>query len=460
MRSSLRERRLLAAVQEVGDVRVFLGFRHAELGLAGRRHHAAQDVFQLVGREQHAEERRQRLGIERHAERGRKLDDALTGEAVELRIEQGGEDFPDPVGAEVEAEDAVAVLHPLVVADHRGRDELVVFLGLVGGVHGLHRVFRAGARLRRVRRRLCDAVPAVVAIHGEVAADDSGDADAAGQRGAQPGDVVGAGLRRGVAAVGEGVHDGGDAGVVQDLRQGDGVVLVRVHAAGRHQAHQVAGALGLAEFADEVSERRGLGDAAVGNGVADAHQFLMHHAAGADIHVADLGVAHLPLGQADIAAGGVQEGVRARLPQLGEGGGPGEADGVVLGRFPPAEAIEDHQHYRTNRLRHGSGPCLWLLELASVLGRNKGGAATDEQPREAARACCQPAARSDGRSVGWIVKVRSGTIESIGAGHSSLCHGRPTGRAEGPPEDRLRPATRDFAAGSERRRGWQGQARP
>ena len=84
----------------------------------------------------------------------------------------------------------------------------------------------------------------------------------------------------------------------------------------------------------------------------------MHHAAGADVHVANLGVAHLPVGQADVAAGGVQKSVRTGLPQLGEGGGLGEADGVVLGCLTPAEAIEDHQHYRTNRLRHGSGPCL------------------------------------------------------------------------------------------------------
>ncbi len=37
------------------------------------------------------------------------------------------------------------------------------------------------------------------------------------------------------------------------------------------------------------------------------------------------------------------------------------------------------------------------------------------------------------------------------------CHGRPTGRAEGPPEDRLRPATHDFAGGNCKSRGWPGQ---
>ena len=51
------------------------------------------------------------------------------------------------------------------------------------------------------------------------------------------------------------------------------------------------------------------------NGVTDPHEFLAHHAAGADVHVADFGVAHLPVGQADVAAGGMQEGVRTGLPQ-------------------------------------------------------------------------------------------------------------------------------------------------
>jgi hypothetical protein len=33
-------------------------------------------------------------------------------------------------------------------------------------------------------------------------------------------------------------------------------------------------------------------------------------------------------------------------------------------------------------------------------------------------------------------------------------HGRPTGQADGPPEDRLRPAIHVFLAGPSERRGW------
>ena len=173
---------------------------------------------------------------------------------------------------------------------------------------------------------------------------------------AQLRDVVGAGTRWRVAAVGEGVHDRRHFRVVQDLRQRDRVVLMRMHAAGRHQAHQMAGAAGRLQLADQLDERRRLGDAAVLDGVADARQFLHHHAAGADVEVADLGVAHLAVGQADIAAGGVQEGVRAALPQPVEVRLARLADGIVGGVLAPAEAVEDHQHHRPNRLRHGATP--------------------------------------------------------------------------------------------------------
>ena len=170
-----------------------------------------------------------------------------------------------------------------------------------------------------------------------------------GQRGLQAGQVLGGGLRRRVAAVGDRMHDGLAAGLVQVGGQRRGMVLVRVHAAGRDQADQVAGAAGLLQRVDQRGEGGRLGDAAVRDGVADAHQFLLHHAAGADIQVADLGVAHLAVRQSDIAAGGVQEGVRAGLPQAGEGRGLRQAHGVVRAVLTPAEAVEDHQHYRSGR---------------------------------------------------------------------------------------------------------------
>ena len=87
-----------------------------------------------------------------------------------------------------------------------------------------------------------------------------------------------------------------------------------------------------------------------------ADELLLHDAAGADVQMADLGIPHLAFGQADVPARGMQEGVRAGIPQAGEGGGLREADGVIVGVFAPAEAVQDHQHHRSD-----CHMCLFLL---------------------------------------------------------------------------------------------------
>ena len=111
----------------------------------------------------------------------------------------------------------------------------------------------------------------------------------------------------------------------------------------------MAGAAGFLQRVHQCGEGRRLGDAAVGHGVTNAHEFLLHDATGADVQVADLGVAHLAARQSDIVAGGVQERMRACLPQAREDWRFCLPDGVV-GRFlSPAEAVEDHQHYRSGR---------------------------------------------------------------------------------------------------------------
>ena len=144
--------------------------------------HLAEDVVQLLRREQHAEVRREFVGIARHAGGGGELDDPLAREAIELRLQQRGEDFAHPVGAEVEAQDAVAVLHAFVVADDGGHDELVGHVVRVGVLHHLHRIVEMGAVGFGERGiGLGDAVPALVAVHRVVAADDGADRDRIGQ---------------------------------------------------------------------------------------------------------------------------------------------------------------------------------------------------------------------------------------------------------------------------------------
>ena len=201
----------------------------------------------------------------------------------------------------------------------------------------------------------------MVAIHGVVAAANRGDRHRRRQRRTQALDVLARRSRRRVAAVGEGMHDSRHTCLREHLRQRRRVILMRMHAARRDQAHQVAGAAGLPQALDQADQGRGLLDLAVGDGLADARQVLHHDTAGADVEMSDLGVAHLPLRQADIPARREEEGVGAGVPQTVEGGGARLAHGVVGRVLPPAPAVQDHQHHRTTFLHR-------LHLLASVSG--------------------------------------------------------------------------------------------
>ena len=59
---------------------------------------------------------------------------------------------------------------------------------------------------------------------------------------------------------------------------------------------------------DTSRNDRILGEGPVFKGQVDAHQVLVDNAAGAKVHVADLGVAHLPLGQSYGATAGLELG--------------------------------------------------------------------------------------------------------------------------------------------------------
>ena len=96
-------------------------------------------------------------------------------------------------------------------------------------------------------------------------------------------------------------------------------------------------------------------EAAVGDRRVDARQILHHDAAGADIHVADLGIPHLAVGQADIVLARLQLRVRAVRHEAVPIRRPGQEDGVVVAVGALAPAVQDAQDdgTGTTRLRHG-----------------------------------------------------------------------------------------------------------
>ncbi len=116
--------------------------------------------------------------------------------------------------------------------------------------------------------------------------------------------VAAAAVRQRVAAVGEGVEDDvGDALLRGELDRRLDVLPAGVHAAVGDEAEQVqAPARAVAGPLAGGEQRLVLEEAAVGDRVVDPGQVLLDDRAGAEVEVADLGVAHLAVGQADVAA--------------------------------------------------------------------------------------------------------------------------------------------------------------
>ena len=193
-----------------------------------------------------------------------------------------------------------------------------------------------------------DALPAAVAVHRVPAADDRADAHPAARAGGpqlaappfEQRDVLDARFGRGVAAVGEAVdHEVAHREAPGELQQRLQVAEAGVHAAVGHQPDQVH-ALGAGE---RVHDRGVLAQHPVEHGVVDAREVLADDGAGAEVEVADLGVAHLPLGQPHGAPGGRQRGVRVGVPQLVEHRRARQRDGVAGAGIGEAPAIQHDQ---------------------------------------------------------------------------------------------------------------------
>jgi hypothetical protein len=74
-----------------------------------------------------------RIAIFREADSGGKARQTRARKPIKTRIEQRGQNLPRAISAEIEAENAIAILDPGVIANDAGRDE---FIGLVGGMGG------------------------------------------------------------------------------------------------------------------------------------------------------------------------------------------------------------------------------------------------------------------------------------------------------------------------------------
>ena len=333
------------AVEEEGHMGVLLRLRDPQLGHA----HLAEILPQAIAH-RHPGEGHLHIGhggvvlCVAHEGHGEKL----AGEAVELRVHQGPGDLPGPVGPEVEEDHAVIVGDgALGITDH-GFHEFVGDAPVIGLPYRGHRVWILHGALavhHGVVSRL-HPVPALVPVHGIVPAHDRGDLAHADLP------ALCHGLRHKVCAGGGGyippIQKGVEIHMLQapSLRQpqqGEQVLQVGVDAAVGQQAHQVQGGALLQAGVHGVPVGGIFIKAPVGNGLGDPGQVLEHHPAGADVGVAHLAVAHLPVRQAHVQAGGPERGVGIlpeKLVQPGRGGG---ADGVALRLLPQAEAVHDDE---------------------------------------------------------------------------------------------------------------------
>ena len=75
----------------------------------------------------------------------------------------------------------------------------------------------------------------------------------------------------------------------------------------------------------------------------DAGDVHVDDAAGADVEMADFAVAHLPVGQADEVAAGLNQRVGIFAQQPVVGGLAGQRDGIGLGLGAIAPAVENDQ---------------------------------------------------------------------------------------------------------------------
>src|SRR5690554_183571 len=98
----------------------------------------------------------------------------------------------------------------------------------------------------------------------------------------------------------------------------------------------------LATCVDNFQQSRIARQAVVSDGLADTAKVLINDATGTDVHVADLGVAHLPIRQAYKFTGSLYVGMTANGVQVVPGRRIGAADGVVLGVLAATPAVKNH----------------------------------------------------------------------------------------------------------------------
>lgn len=124
------------------------------------------------------------------------------------------------------------------------------------------------------------------------------------------------------------------------------------------------------ELRDQSVERRRLLDLVRRDGVSDARQVLHDDAAGADVEMADLGIAHLAVGQTDILAGGAR----------GHGHDAHRASKLGLLACRTALSALSSRHPQPSRIASITGRFFCMSNVFPFARADGGGVETDSAP--------------------------------------------------------------------------------
>ena len=129
--------------------------------------------------------------------------------------------------------------------------------------------------------------------------------------------------------------------------QGEKVVNVAVHAAVREQSHEMKAAVAGFHLFHGIQKHRVPEQAAVRRRPGDPGQILIDNPAGADVHVADLGVSHLSRRKPHRFSGGVNggHGVLFEYPVQVRGVRLSDGISAYLGIY--AESVHNEYHGRS-----------------------------------------------------------------------------------------------------------------
>lgn len=325
-------------VEEESDVGVFFRLSDAELFEACGGNDLAEDVGELLLLKHHGG------GVAslvlRHGDVVNVRVNA-TVKAIEVVIDEGAGELAGAVCTEVEEEYDVFIAHTLSVglAEDAGFKEFVRHAVSIAFFSKLSGGASAGLALTEDDGIPADlnAVPAFVAIHGIETANNGSNLGTVGGNGIlQLLEESCATLGIGVATIGDGMnHDVFHTGFRSNLYNADEVVNVGVHATVGNKPEQVktrTDCLGERFRDDGV-----LGQGTIIDGVGNAAEVLKNNATGTQVEVADLGVAHLTIGQTYILPGSPQHGVRASGEQFVSVRSGGEHGGItcLLGGLRP-----------------------------------------------------------------------------------------------------------------------------